>query len=327
MTSKYAAAHQSPNGPGDGRPTAEQIIRDENLEGKLSDKVVLITGCSSGIGVETARALFATGAQLHLTARDLNKAKDALPDLITSDRVHLLELDLSSLESVRSCADHFLSQSKTLNIFIANAGVMACLEGRTKDGFETQLGTNHLAHFLLLNLLKPALLSAATPSFSSRAVFLSSVGHRIAEVNFENLNLEGAYNEWVAYGQSKTAVVWTVNEIDRRYGSKGLRAFSVNPGGIMTDLQRHLPDQSMFEGLEKHFKSLKQGAATTVWAATAAALDGQGAKYLEDCQVSTAWSEKDGQWANGYAPWAYDETKEGKLWRKSLELVGLKEDA
>lgn len=327
MTSKYAAAHESPNGPGDARPTAEQIIQDENLEGKLSDKVILITGCSSGIGVETARALFTTGAQLYLTVRDLSKAEEALPDLVTSDRVHLLELDLNSLDSVRSCADHFLSQSKTLNIFIANAGVMACPEGRTKDGFETQLGTNHLAHFLLLNLLKPALLSAATPSFSSRAVFLSSVGHRMAEVNFDNLNLEGAYNEWVAYGQSKTAVVWTVNEIDRRYGSKGLHAFSVNPGGIMTDLQRHLPDQSMFNGLEKEFKSPKQGAATTVWAATAAALDGQGAKYLENCQVSKAWSEKDGQWADGYAPWAYDEEKENKLWRKSLELVGLTDDA
>lgn len=327
MTSKYAAVHQSPNGPGDARPTAQQVIQDENLEGKLSDKVILITGCSSGIGVETARALFATGAQLFLTVRDLNKAKDALPDLITSDRVHFLELDLNSLDSVRACAKTFLSQSNTLNIFIANAGVMACPEGRTKDGFETQLGTNHLAHFLLLNLLQPALLSAATPSFNSRAIFLSSVGHRIAEVNFDNLNLEGAYNEWVAYGQSKTAVVWTVNEIDRRYGPKGLRAFSVNPGGIMTDLQRHLPDQSMFEGLEKEFKSPKQGAATTVWAATSQALNGQGAKYLENCQISKAWTEADGRWGDGYAPWAFDEAKEGKLWKKSLELVGLNETA
>lgn len=326
MASKYVTVHQSPNGPGDARPTAQQIISDENLDGKLSEKVIFVTGCSSGIGVETARALFATGAKLYLTARDVSKAKRALSDLATSDRVRFLELNLDSLDSVRACADAFISESTALNILIANAGIMACPEGRTKDGFELQLGTNHLAHFLLFNLLKPALLSAATPSFNSRVVFLSSVGHRMAEVNFDNMNLEGAYNEWVAYGQSKTAVVWTVNEIDRRYGSQGLHAFSVSPGGIMTDLQRHLPDQSMFAGLEKVFKSPEQGAATTIWAATSQALEGEGARYLEDCQISKAWTEGDGQWGNGYAPWAYDEMKEGRLWRKSLEMVGLKEE-
>ncbi|KAJ2977762.1 hypothetical protein NQ176_g4186 [Zarea fungicola] len=327
MSSKYAAAHQSPAGPGDARPTALQIIQDEGLEGKLTDKVALVTGCSSGIGVETARALFASGATVFLTARDLAKARTALSDIVSSERVHILDLDLNSLESVRACAKSFLSQSPKLNIFIANAGVMACAEGRTEDGFETQFGTNHLAHFLLFNLVKEALISSATPTSCSRAVFVTSVGHRIAEVQFDNLTLQGAYSEWAAYGQSKTATVWTANEIDRRYGAKGLHAFSVHPGGIMTDLQRHMSEEAMgmFKGLESGFKSPQQGAATTIWAATAKELENEGGKYLEDCHIATAWDPASGELGDGFAPWAYDSVKEEKLWKVSLDLVGLKE--
>lgn len=209
---------------------------------------------------------------------------------------------------------------------------MACPEGRTKDGFETQLGVNHLAHFLLFNLLKSTLLSSVTTEYNSRAIFLTSIAHRFAEPNFDNLFLEGAYNEWVAYGQSKTAPLWTSNEIDRRYGAKGLHAFGVHPGGIDTGLSRHLTDEAkgdLFSDpvLKKLFKTPEQGAATTIWAATAKALEGKGGKYLEDCQISRAWTEADGQWGPGYAAWAYDAEKEGRLWKKSLELVGLKDDA
>lgn len=150
MTTRYVSAHQSPKGPGDGRPTAQQIIKDEQLDGQWSDKMILITGCSSGIGVQTAKALLGTGATLYLTARDLDKAKSALGSIMENNKVHLLELDLNSLTSVRKCADAFLAKSDRLNLFIANAGVMATPEGRTRDGFETQLGTNHLAHFLLI---------------------------------------------------------------------------------------------------------------------------------------------------------------------------------
>jgi NAD(P)-dependent dehydrogenase (short-subunit alcohol dehydrogenase family) len=332
MTTKYASAHKSTNGPGDARPTALQIIKDEDLLDKMHGKVVLITGCSSGIGIETARAFYATGATLFLTARDLTKAKSAIPDLVNSDRVHLLELDLNSFKSVRACAAEFLSKSKTLNIFIANAGVMATPVGRTKDGFETQMGTNHLAHFLLFNLLKKRLLESATPELNSRAVLLSSVAHRFSAPNFENLNLEGAYNEWVAYGQSKTANLWTANEIDRRYGAKGLHAFSVHPGGIATPLQKHLSAEviasmSNDEALAKAMKSPQQGAATTVWAATSKDLNGMGGKYLEDCKIARAWTEADGQYGEGHAAWAYDAEKEEKFWKLSLKLVGLKDDA
>ncbi|KAJ3192877.1 hypothetical protein HDU83_005945 [Entophlyctis luteolus] len=331
MATKYEAVHANPQGPGDARPTASQIIQDENLEGKLIDKAIFITGCSSGLGVETARALFKTGATLYLTARDLSKAEKALADIYPSERVHLLKLDLNSLASVRACAKEFIAQSSKLNIFIANAGVMATPEGRTKDGFETQFGTNHLAHFLLFNLLKPALLAAASPSFASRAVFLSSVAHRMGEVNFEDVNFTGSYDSWVAYGQSKTANLWTANEIERKYGAQNLHSWSVQPGGIATDLMRHMPKEAQSgwqqdEYLSKVFKSPEQGAATTTWAATAKELEGKGGKYLEDCQIIGAWNEENGQWGPGYASWAYDEEKAKKLWALSLKLVGLPDD-
>jgi NAD(P)-dependent dehydrogenase (short-subunit alcohol dehydrogenase family) len=155
----------------------------------LSGKSVLITGASSGIGVKTAKALFVTGATLYLTARDLNKAKAALGEIAQSARVHLLELDLESLSSVRACAKELLSKTTTLNIFIANAGVMATPEGRTKDNSETRFGVKYLAHFLLFILLRPALPAGATPESNSRVVFLSSISHRYSEVVFENIIL------------------------------------------------------------------------------------------------------------------------------------------
>jgi NAD(P)-dependent dehydrogenase (short-subunit alcohol dehydrogenase family) len=330
MATRYQAAYNSPDGAGDARPTGLQIIEDENLEGKLEGKAIFITGCSSGIGIETARTLFATGATLYLTARNLEKARTALPDLIVSDRVHILDLDLNSLDSVRACANDFLSKSKKLNIFVANAGIMASPEGYTKDGFETQFGTNHLAHFLLFNLLKSTLLASSSSEFNSRAIFLSSIGHRIAEPKLDNLNLEGEFNEWLAYGASKTAAIWTANQIDRLYGPVGLHAFSVHPGAIDTDLQRHLSDEVkravVTDELVRLYQTPQQGAATTVWAATAKALEGVGGKYLEQCQVSQPWQETGGQWSPGYAIWAYDPEKERKLWLKSLELVGLVKD-
>jgi len=330
MTTRYEAIHESPNGPGDSRPTALQIIQDEKLANKLTNKKILITGCSSGIGTETAKALFTTGATLYLTARDLSKAKEALGDIATSDRVHLLRLDLDSLASVRSCAKEFLSQAKELNIFIANAGVMAPPEGRTADGFETQFGTNHLAHFLLFNLLLPALLAASTPSFNSRALFLSSVGHRLGTVQFNNLHFKDNYDPWAAYGQSKTANLWTANHVDRLYGSKGLHAWAVHPGGIFSGLQRHLSPEAVAGIAEDPYlktvmKTPEQGASTTVWAATAQALEGQGGKYLEDCHISKPFDVTSNHWAPGYGTWAYDVEGEAKLWEKSLELVGLKQ--
>lgn len=329
--SLYAAVHENPQGPGDARPTAQQIIQDEGLEGKWADKTILITGCSSGLGVETARALATTGATLYLTVRDVPKAKAALGDLLQLDSVHLLTLDLNSLKSVRACAADFLSKSKTLNILIENAGVMATPEGRSEDGFETQFATNHLGHLLLLLLLKPTLLASATPEFNSRVVILASAAHRLSDVHFDNLNLDGEYESWKSYGQSKTANVWTANYVERKYGPKGLHAFSLHPGGINTDLSRHMPPEVLEQVLSdpsssKLMKNAEQGSATTVWAAVAKALEGTGGKYLEDCGISEPYAPSAAQWGPGHAAWAYDSEKEAKLWTVSLDLLGEKDD-
>lgn len=326
--SRYSAVHQSTKGPGDARPTALQIIEDENVEGKLNDKVVLITGCSSGIGIPTARALYQTGATLYLTARDLGKARNALGDISSSTRVHFLHLELDSLESVRTCAAEFKSQSTRLDIFIMNAGVMACPEGRTVDGFETQFRTNYLAHFLLFQLFKPLMLVSSTISFNSRVVVVSSRAHTYSSVHFDNITLQGEYAPWTAYGQSKTAGIWMANEIERRYGSRGLHAFSLHPGGIQTELLRHLSDEtkaSMAENvvLQNYLKSPEQGAATSVWAAVAKELEGQGGKYLDNCQIAEAHNSKLGEYSPGYAPWAYDAEGGTRLWKQSLEMLGL----
>lgn len=331
MADKYAEVHKSPNGPGDGRPTASQIVEDEHIRGTLQDKVILITGCSSGLGVETARALAATGATLYLTARDLSKAMTSLGDLAQSEQIHLLQLDLNSLANVRAFVTEFNSKSSKLHILIANAGVMMTPEGYTEDNFETQIGINHLAHFLLFNLLKPTLLASATPDFNSRVIILSSIAHRSAEVNLDDLNNSNAkYDPWIAYAQSKTANLWTANQIDRLYGSLGLHAWSVQPGPSGTGLYRHMSqkDIQMSQSdptIAKIFKTAEQGAATSVWAAISPALEGQGGKYLENCQISRPWNPASGIWAPGHASFAYDEKKESELWAESLELVGLKE--
>ena len=330
MPSRYKEPHASTNGPDDARPSALQIIKDEGLEGKLADKVALITGCSSGLGIETARALSATGAKVFCCVRSIAKGEKALDGILEPGRVELLTLDLNSLDSVRACAKDFLSQSKQLNLLINNAGIMATptLE-KTADSFEGQLGTNHLAHFLLFQLLKPALLASSNPDFNSRVVAVSSMGHRSGGIQFGNYNFEnGGYSPWPAYGQSKTANIYLANEIDRRYGSKGLHALSLHPGGIATGLQIHMPRERIEaftkdEKTRRYMKSPAQGAATTAYAAVSKEWEGKGGKYLEDCDE--AGPVKGG--AEGYAAWAYDEHAEKRLWADSCKMVGVEDDA
>jgi NAD(P)-dependent dehydrogenase (short-subunit alcohol dehydrogenase family) len=203
----------------------------------------------------------------------------------------------------------------------------------TKDGNEMQFGTNHLGHFLLFQLVKPALLAAATPEFPSRVVNLSSVGHRMGQIQLDNLTLDnGAYNPWTAYGQAKTANIWMTNAITTKYSNQNLYGLAVHPGGIWTPLQRHL-DQSAIDGwkenkeMMKTMKSPEQGAATTVLAALGADYKGKGRLYLEDSGV---WGPAKG--ANplelgspGHAEWAFNEEGEEKLWKESAKLVGVPE--
>lgn len=331
MSSRYASAHMSPQGPGDGRPTAVQIVKDEQRDEDLVGKVILITGCSSGLGVETAKALFHTGATLYLTARDLGAARIALGDLVGQPTVHLLELDLSKLDSVRACAKNFVDREKSLNILITNAGVMATPEGRTVDGFETQFGINYIAHFLLVYLLKDILIASSSPSFHSRLVTLSSTVHRVGNVHLDNLTLEGEYIPWKAYAQSKTANIWTANLVERRYGSQGLHAVSVHPGNIDTKLSRYQAvemDEPVSDEELRHHKSPEQGAATTVWGAVARELEGRGGLYLEDSQVVGPVNPYDnGRFSIGYAPWAFDEEGEEQLWTMTVKLLKLEDEA
>ena len=325
---RYAAVHQNTKGPGDARPTALDIVNDEGLQGKLTDKVFLVTGCSSGIGIETAKALNATGAKLFLGVRDTAKGQAALSGILKPGHVELLNMDLTSLDSVRSAAEEIKSKTKILNILINNAGVMATPEGKTVDGFETQFGTNHLSHFLLFQLLKSTLLSSSTPTFNSRVVCVSSSGHRAGGIQFDNYNFEkGDYSPWAAYGQSKTANIYMANEIERRYGAKGLHGLSLMPGGIETGLQVHVQEQlaASMEAAKDYMKSPEQGAATTVYAALSKEWEGRGGRYLEDCQEAR---EVDGAapGALGYHPRAYNEEGEKKLWADSSKFVELKDD-
>ncbi|KAF2024350.1 NAD(P)-binding protein [Setomelanomma holmii] len=311
-----ASPHANPQGPGDARPIALQIVKDNDLLGKSQGKVALVT------------ALKAAGVHVFGAVCNLPKAAEALKDDIEPGKLELLELDMNSPDSVRECAAQLLAKSDKLNILVTNAGIMMPPEGRTKDGFESQFGTNHLAHFLLFQLLKPALLTSATPDFGSRIVCLSSVGHRGGEIQFDNLNWEGNYDPVAAHAQSKLASVYMANEIERHYGSKNLHAWSVMPGGIWTGLQASLPqvvvDQWKSDAaFQAAFKSPEQGAATSVWAAIGKDLEGQGGKYLEDCAIAGPATDASNLGLPGYAPWAFDEEKEGRLWKVSSEMVGI----
>jgi NAD(P)-dependent dehydrogenase (short-subunit alcohol dehydrogenase family) len=339
--SRYAEAHNRANlaGPGDARPTALQIIRDENLINALPNKTFLITGVSSGIGIETLRALHATGAHCYGTVRNLSAGTAVVAEILASNpnagKIDLIEMDLSDFSSVRRGAASLLAQcGGKLNLLVANAGVMACPAGKTVNGYETQFGTNHLGHFLLFQLLKNALLNSATEEYPSCVVSVTSWGHRMGPVRFHDYNFEKEdYNEWAAYGQSKTANVWFANALDRKYGSRNLHATSVHPGGIHTGLIKHI-DKAYVESLleqpelKRYYKSVEQGAASQVYAAVSREWRDKGGKYLSDCVVQPPFGTQgvDERHDDGYAVWAYDEEGEERLWRESLGMVGVKEE-
>ena len=274
-----------------------------------------------------------TGARVFATARNITKGESALADILQPGRVELVKMDLDSLESVREAAKEVLSKTQTLNIVINNAGIMATPSlVKTADGFESQLGTNHLAHFLLFQLLKPTLLSSSTPSMNSRVINLSSSGHRAGPVQIGNYNFEkGDYSPWAAYGSSKTANIYMANEIERRYGSKGLHGLSVMPGGIRTGLQEHVPDSvkaswDTVEEVKNYMKSPAQGAATSVYAALSKEWEGRGGRYMEDCAEAPPVAPMGGATATGYAPHAYDEDAAKQLWVDSCQMVGVTDD-
>jgi NAD(P)-dependent dehydrogenase (short-subunit alcohol dehydrogenase family) len=338
--SRYAQAHADPQGPNDARPTALQIIEDENLSGKLVGKSVFITGANQGLGLETARALHSAGATVYIGARNRTTGQLAIDDIQASDAndapLHVVEISLDSFDSVRKAAEDLLAQNDKLNLLILNAGVMFSPKGKTVDGFETQLAINYLGHFLLFQLLKPALLAASTPEFNSRVISLSSTGHRAGGIRFEDLNFDepDSYDPMLAYGQAKTANIYLANEIERRYGSQGLHALSLHPGIINTNLAKYMTQEMKdFMGnhpvFQKRLKSVAQGAATTVYAAVSKDWEGKGGKYLYDCaEAGPVRPDSDYMSVDdGYAEWIYDQDKASKLWTESIKLVGLEKDA
>ncbi|KAI4724803.1 short-chain dehydrogenase [Aureobasidium sp. EXF-10728] len=330
----YLARHANLRGIGDDRPTALEIVQDLKAEGTLKDAVVLITGCSAGLGVETARALYLTGAKLYLTFRNLEKGRAAIEAITegapAGQTIEFLNLDLGDLESVRAAAAEFKSRSKRLDILINNAGVMAAPQGKTISGFEMHMGSNHFGHFLLFELLKPLLLSSASPERKSRVINLSSSGHLISPVRFDDMEFaqEGSYNPYVAYGQSKTANIYMANYIDRVYGER-IRAVSVHPGVILsTELMRHQKVEDLQSiGDPEYFRKIEcnaqQGAATTVWAALSPYFETRGGMYLAEVGVAPALAEDEGIGRCGYATYAYDKAAEDRLWEISLKAVGL----
>jgi NAD(P)-dependent dehydrogenase (short-subunit alcohol dehydrogenase family) len=307
--------------------TTEEVLSGTNLRGKR----ILVTGVSAGLGVETARSLAAHGAHVVGAARDLTKAEAATAPVrkdaaANGGSFELVELDLADLKSVRACADALLKKGEPFDVVIANAGVMATPFGHTVDGFETQFGTNHLGHFVLVNRI------------ASLIINLSSAGHRYSNVDLDDPNFERTpYEPFVAYGRSKTANILFAVAFDKRHRDRGVRAAAVHPGGIRTELGRYAEPGRIEKVVEQinqqlaaegkppfQWKTVPQGAATSVWAAVVAPADEVGGRYCENCHVGkvvadnvpiTAVSE-------GVRAYALDPQNAEALWKKSEQMVG-----
>jgi NAD(P)-dependent dehydrogenase (short-subunit alcohol dehydrogenase family) len=313
--------------------TTEDVLSGVNLRGKR----IFVTGVSAGLGVETARSLAAHGAQVVGAARDLAKAEAATAQVrkeavANGGSFELVELDLANLKSVRACADGLLKKGDSFDVVIANAGVMATPFGHTADGFETQFGTNHLGHFVLVNRI------ASLVRDGGRLINLSSSGHRFSNVDLEDANFERTpYEPFVAYGRSKTANILFAVAFDKRHRGRGVRAAAVHPGGIRTELARYMEPGRIEKLLEQinqqqaaegkgpyQWKTIPQGAATSVWAAVVAAADEIGGRYCENCHVGNVVPDNltIGVTSEGVRGYALDPSNAAALWKKSEELVG-----
>jgi NAD(P)-dependent dehydrogenase (short-subunit alcohol dehydrogenase family) len=313
--------------------TTEEVLSGVNLHGKR----ILVTGVSAGLGIETARSLAAHGAHVVGAARDLTKAETATTEVrkaavANGGGFELIELDLANLKSVRACADKLLVKEEPFDMVIANAGVMATPFGKTVDGFETQFGTNHLGHFVFVNRIAPLIRAGG------RLINLSSAGHRISNVDLQDPNFERTpYDPLVAYGRSKSANILFAVAFDQRHRKRGVRAAAVHPGVIQTELGRYMDPsllQNLIQQIDKQltaegkgpfqWKTIPQGAATSVWAGVVAPADGIGGQYCENCHVGqiapdhvaiTGASE-------GVRAYALDPKTAEALWKRSEQLVG-----
>lgn len=301
---------------------AREIVRGADLRGRRA----IVTGAASGIGLEIARALASAGAEVVVAARNAEAGRSAAEDINRTAGAGCAVpdlIDLGSLDSVRGFARRWASEP--LHFLINNAGVMACPQAYTVDGFETHMGVNHLGHFLLSNLLLPALKRGAP----SRVVALSSAGHRRSDIRFEDINYRNRpYDAVEAYGQSKTANALFAVEFDRRLGEEGVHAFAVDPGGVATALIRHMTDDlyarmgvvPVDRRPPGSLKTPAQGAATAVWAAVAQELEGKGGLYLQDCAEAPLLGPAH---PRGVAHFAVDPAGAERLWSISEAETGL----
>ena len=299
------------------KPEPEEVLQGVDLNGK----VALVTGGYSGIGLETVRALVNAGVHVHVPARDKKRAAEALAGILPEDCIGLM--DLGDVASVERFADDFASRHNKLDLLIANAGVMACPEQHTPQGWEWQLAVNHFGHFTLTTRLLDCLARAD----GARVVTLSSSAHRISGIHFDDVHFaERPYEKWSAYGQSKSAQALMAVGLDARASDRGIRALTVHPGGIFTPLQRHLPQEEMValgwlgedgkpsELVLKHFKTPTQGASTTLWAATSPQLADIGGVFCEDCDIARQ-VPADEKGFFGVRPWAVDREDAERLWQ------------
>ena len=292
-----------------------EVLKDIDLEGK----VAMVTGGYSGIGLETTRALKEAGARVIVPARRKDVAKSALSGIVESEDI--LNLDLADPSSAQSFVNEFVDSGLSLDILINNAAVMACPQMPTKEGWDLQFAVNHIGHFIITKGLLPAMTSSG-----SRIVTLSSTGHKLSGIQWEDVHFEESYDKWKAYGQSKTAASLLAVEISERMKDEGIKTYSVHPGGIFTPLQRHLEKEEMIalgwlgedgelsEMAAANFKSPTQGASTSLWCATSPMLEEVSGVYCENCDVAVR--QEDGPMARyiGVADWAVDTDEAAKLW-------------
>lgn len=319
-----AAKDQVPIGSGfHAKSTASEVLEGVNLAGVNA----VVTGGYSGIGLEMVRALAGAGAHVTVPARRLDAAKAVLEDV--KGEIAVAEMDLADVSSVRQFAADYVASERPLHILINNAGIMACPLNRVGPGWESQFAINHLGHMAMTLGLEPAL----KRSGPARVVALSSTAHIISDVHWDDPHFnEHEYDKWQAYGQSKSADALFANGLHRRWQADGVQAFSVHPGGIFTDLQRHLAEEEMVQlgwknpdgtippAVQAMFKTPEQGASTAVWAATSPGLEGMGGVYCEDCDVARLADENSQRWEHA-REWICDESKADRLWAMSEEML------
>ncbi|MGW7368864.1 SDR family NAD(P)-dependent oxidoreductase [Streptomyces sp. NPDC054841] len=313
------AQHRIGSGFG-ARSTTQDVLHGIDLTGRLA----IVTGGYSGLGLETTRALAGAGARVVVPARRRPAAEEAVAGI---DGVEIDELDLTDPHSVRDFAERFLASGRGVDMMINNAGVMASPETRVGPGWEGQFATNHLGHYALVNRLWPAIARGG-----GRVVSVSSRGHQLSDIRWDDLQFAHGYDKWQAYGQAKTANVLFAVHLDALGKDAGVRAFAVHPGEIMTELVRHLATEEMVAAgwidedgklLSPSFKTPEQGAATQVWAATSPQLAGMGGVYCEDCDIAETTTGGTGELTIGVRAYATDPERAARLWRLSAELTGV----